>query len=193
MSKTLASSAAALAVMAAAASPAFAQSIFDPMPSGPRNYIGVSGGESRFRTDCSSLFSCDKNDTAWKVYGGSGVNDVLGVELGYTDFGKIRVNGGDTKAWAGTLDLTLGVPIGDRFKIFAKGGGLYGQTDVDAPPSSLFDKGHKNGWGYTYGVGAALGITRTVQVRLDWDRHNMDFVGGSKDVDMYSAGVQLRF
>jgi hypothetical protein len=30
-------------------------------------------------------------------------------------------------------------------------------------------------------------------VRLDWDRHNMDFVGGSRDVDMWSAGVQLRF
>jgi opacity protein-like surface antigen len=193
MSKTLASSATAFAVMAAAASPAFAQSMFDPMPSGPRNYIGVSGGESRFRTDCSSLFSCDKNDTAWKVYAGSGVNDVLGVELGYVDFGKINVNGGDTKAWAGTLSLTAGVPIGDRFKLFAKGGGLYGETDVHASPSSIFDTGHKNGWGYTYGVGAALGITRTVQIRLDWDRHNMDFVGGSKDVDMYSAGVQLRF
>jgi opacity protein-like surface antigen len=193
MSKTFASSAAAFAVLAAAASPAFAQSIFDPMPSGPRNYIGISGGQSEFRTECSSLFSCDKKDTAWKAYMGSGVNDVLGAELGYTDFGKINVNGGDTKAWAATLALTAGVPIGDRFKIFAKGGGLYGHTDVTAPPSTLFDSGHKSGWGYTYGVGAALGITQTVQVRLDWDRHNMDFVGGSKDVDMYSAGVQFRF
>ena len=80
-----------------------------------------------------------------------------------------------------------------RFKVFAKGGGLYGRTDVRSSPSTLFDSGHKDGWGYTYGVGAALGVTRTVQVRLDWDRHNMDFVGGNKDVDMWSAGVQLRF
>lgn len=193
MSKTLASSAAALAVLAAAASPAFAQSMFDRSTTGPSNYVGISAGQSHFRTDCSDAFSCDKKDTAWKVYGGSGMNDILGVELAYTDFGKINVNGGDTKAWAGTLALTAGIPIGDRFRIFAKGGGLYGRTDVTSSPSSLFDTGHKNGWGYVYGVGGALGITQTVQVRLDWDRHNMDFVGGSRDVDMYSAGVQLRF
>jgi opacity protein-like surface antigen len=180
--------------LALAASPAFAQSIFDPAPGpGPRNYVGVSGGQSKFRADCSSLFSCDTKDTGWKVYGGTGVNDILGVELGYTDFGRIRVNGGNTEAWAGTLSLTAGIPIGDRFKVFAKGGGLYGRTDVDASPSTLFNTGHKDGWGYTYGVGAALGITRTVQVRVDWDRHNMDFAGGSRDVDMLSAGVQLRF
>ena len=189
MSKTITLAAAAALV----ASPAFAQSIFDPMPSGPRNYIGVSGGESKFKTSCSSLFTCDTKDTAWKVYGGTGVNDVLGVELAYTDFGKIRANGADTEAWAGTISITAGIPIGDRFKVFAKGGGLYGRTDVNAPPSTVFNTGHKDGWGYTYGVGAALGLTRTVQVRVDWDRHNMDFVGGSKDVDMLSAGVQLRF
>jgi len=186
----------AIAAFAAlAAVPVFAQSIFDPVPSGRplTNYIGVSGGESKFRTDCSSLFTCDTKDTAWKVYGGTGMNDVLGVELGYTDFGKIRVNGGDTEAWAGTLSLTAGIPIGDRFRVFAKGGGLYGRTDVQGSPSSLFDTGHKNGWGYPYGVGAALGLPRTVQVRVDWDRHNMDFAGGSRDVDMLSAGVQLRF
>ena len=191
MSKRIAMAAAAAAL---AASPAFAQSIFDPQPSGTvRNYIGVSGGESKFRTSCSSLFTCDTKDTAWKAYVGSSVNDMLGVDLGYTDFGKIRVNGGDTEAWAANLSLTVGFPIGDRFQVFAKGGGIYGQTDIQAPPSTLFNTGHKNGWGYTYGVGAALGLTRTVQVRVDWDRYNMDFVGGSRDVDMLSAGVQLRF
>lgn len=188
MSKSLIPLIAALAL-----SPAFAQSIFDPMPTATHNYIGVSGGQSTFRTNCSDLFNCDKKDTAWKAYGGTGVNDVLGVELGYTDFGKINANSGDIEAWAGTLSITAGIPVGDRFKVFAKGGGLYGRTDVRSSPTTLFDSGHKDGWGYTYGVGAALGITRTVQVRLDWDRHNMDFVGGGKDVDMWSAGVQLRF
>jgi opacity protein-like surface antigen len=106
-------------IAALAASPAFAQSIFDPMPSAAHNYVGVSGGQATFKTNCSDLFTCDKKDTAWKVYGGSGVNDVLGVELGYTDFGKISANGGQIEAWAGTLSLTAGIPVGDRFKVFA--------------------------------------------------------------------------
>ena len=184
-----------VAAVAFAASPAFAQSIFDSQPSGnyTRNYVGVSGGESKFRTDCSSLFTCDTKDTAWKAYFGSSVNDILGLEVGYTDFGKIRASGGETDAWAGNISVTAGIPIGDRFRAFAKGGGIYGRTDVRASADSLLQTGHKDGWGTTWGFGAALGITRTVQVRVDWDRYRLDFAGGSRDVDFLSAGVQMRF
>lgn len=156
-------------------------------------YLGASGGRSDFRTECSDLFDCSKKDTGWKVYGGGTWNDVWGLEAGYTDFGKINAGGGDTKAWAGNLSLTAGVPVGDRFRVFAKGGGIYSDTDVNASPSSLFHTGKKTGWGYTYGLGAALGITPTVQVRLDWDRYNMDFSTGTHDVDLVSAGLQVRF
>jgi OOP family OmpA-OmpF porin len=156
-------------------------------------YLGASAGESKFRTECSSLFDCDRKDTGFKIYGGGKFNDIVGLELGYTDFGKIRASGGETDAWAGSIALTAGVPIGDRFSVFAKGGGVYGRTDVKASASTLLDTGHKNGWGTTWGVGAALGITKAVQVRIDWDRYNLDFAGGSRDVDMLSAGLQMRF
>jgi OOP family OmpA-OmpF porin len=158
-----------------------------------RGYIGASAGESKFRTECSSLFDCDRKDTGFKVYGGGKLNDVIGVELGYTDFGKIRASGGDTDAWAGSLSLTAGIPIGDRFSVFAKGGALYGRTDVRASAASLVETGHKTGWGTTWGAGAALGITKAVQVRVDWDRYKLDFAGGRRDVDMLSAGLQMRF
>lgn len=178
----------------AASAPALAQSDSNwnltPAYSG---YIGVSGGQSKFRTDCSSLFDCDQKDTAWKLYAGGRANEIFGVELGYTDFGKVRASGGDTKAWAGTLSLLAGVPLGDRFNIFAKGGGVYGRTDVKASPASLVETGHKNGWGTTFGVGAALGLVRNVQLRVDWDRYRLDFIGGRRDVDLLSAGVQMRF
>jgi OmpA-OmpF porin, OOP family len=185
----------AAALGLAASAPAFAQSenTWNPMSPNFHSYIGASGGRSDFRTDCPSAFDCDKKDTGWKAYFGGKVNDIIGMELAYTDFGKIRAGGGDVDAWAGSLSLTAGVPIGDRFSIFAKGGGVYGRTDIDAPPSTLFDTGHKNGWGWTYGAGAALGVTQAVQIRLDWDRYKLDFVGGSRDVDLLSAGVQVRF
>ncbi len=183
------------ALAAAASANVFAQSS-DWRSPGDREfwgYIGASGGQSKFRTECSSLFDCDRKDTGFKIYGGGKFNDLVGLELGYTDFGKIRASGGETNAWAGSLSLTAGLPIGDRFSVFAKGGGVYGRTDVRASASSLVDTGHKNGWGTTYGVGAALGLTRAVQVRVDWDRYNLDFASGSRDVDMVSAGVQMRF
>ena len=185
--------AAGIAALAAAASAsAFAQSDWStPFSKGP--YIGASAGESRFRTDCADFFTCDRKHSAWKLYTGGHFNDLMGLEFGYTDFGKIKASGGDTKAWAANASLTAGVPIGDRFEVFAKGGAIYGRTDVSASPSTLFHTGRKTGWGGTYGAGAALGLTRTVQVRVDWDRYSMDFIGGRKDVDLISAGVQLRF
>jgi opacity protein-like surface antigen len=89
--------------------------------------------------------------------------------------------------------LTAGVPIGDRFNIFAKGGGLYGRTDLSVSRSSLFEQGDKNGWGWTYGVGAAFRVTPTVDIRVDWDRYRLDFAGGDRDIDAAMAGVQVRF
>jgi OOP family OmpA-OmpF porin len=158
-------------------------------------YVGANAGESKFRTNCASVdvFSCDQRDTAFNVHAGGRINEVLGLEIGYTDFGKIRASGGDTKAWAVPLSLTAGVPLGDRFSLFGKVGGVYGRTDVSASASTLLDTGHKSGWGWTYGAGATFAITPTVQLRADWDRYKLDFVGGERDVDMLSGGVQFRF
>ena len=184
----------AVAAATLAASPAFAQSIFDNQRTDRTwGHVGVSGGQSKFRTDCSTLFDCDKKDTGWKVYGGGSVNDILGFEIGYTDFGKIRAFGGDTEANAGNLSLVAGIPFGDRFSVFAKAGGIYGRTDVKASTQALVQHGDRKGWGTTWGFGGALGITRNVQLRVDWDRYKLDFAGGKRDVDLMSAGVQLRF
>ena len=157
------------------------------------SYIGIEGGQSKFKTDCSSFFDCDKTDSGWKVFLGGQFSPIFGAELGYTDYGKINANGGDTKAWSGSAVLTAGVPIGDRFRVFAKGGGAYSDTDVHASPSTLFDTGHKTGWGATYGVGGAFGVTPNFGIRVDWDRTRMDFASGTRDVDLLSAGLQYHF
>ena len=159
-------------------------------------YVGASAGESKFRTDCDrtlTLFECDRKDTGFKVYAGGKMGRVLGLEVGYTDFGRIRASGGDTDAWAVPISLTAGVPIGPRFNAFGKIGGLYGRTDVTASIDSLVETGHKNGWGWTYGVGASFAVTPALEIRADYDRYKLDFVGGARDVDMLTAGLQLRF
>jgi opacity protein-like surface antigen len=160
-------------------------------------YLGASGGESKYRTDCrqgvTRFFDCDTRDTGFKVYAGGRMNEVLGLEVGYTDFGRIRASGGETKAWAIPVTLTAGTPLGSRFGVFGKIGGLFARTDVTADGQELFERGNKNGWGWTYGAGATFAVTPTVDIRADFDRYKLDFVGGSRDVDMLSAGVQVRF
>ena len=195
--KLTASAVAALGLLAAGS--ALAQSDYNaPWRGDFWGYVGASGGESKFRSDCSrvDVFRCDKRDTGWKVYAGGSVNRVLGLEVGYTDFGRIAASGGETKAWAVPITLTAGVPIGERFNIFAKGGGLYGRTDITrgADLNDTFSGDHdRNGWGWTYGAGATFGITRNLMIRADLDRYKLDFVGGRRDIDLATAGLQWRF
>jgi OOP family OmpA-OmpF porin len=186
---------AALGLLASGA--AFAQA---PYPAPWRGdfwgYIGASAGESKFRTDCNrtvTQFECDTKDTGFKVYAGGKMGQFVGLEFGYTDFGRIKASGGDVDAWAVPLSLVAGVPLGTRFGLFGKLGGLYGRTDVTASLDSLVATGHKSGWGWTYGAGATFAITPALQIRADWDRYALDFAGGRDDVDMLSAGLQVRF
>ena len=188
----------AAALACAAAPAAFAQPTYNtPWRGDFWGYIGASAGESKFRAECNrtlTQFECDRKDTGFKVYAGGKINRVVGLEIGYTDFGRIRASGGETNAWAVPITLTAGFPIGERFELFAKGGGLYARTDVSVDiTDSVSARGDRNGWGWTYGAGASFAITPNVQLRADWDRHRLDFVGGRRDVDMLSAGLQFRF
>lgn len=179
---------------------AFAQSdVRTPWQGDFWGYVGVNAGESKFRTDCRlvNVFGCDTKDSAWSVYAGGQMSPLLGLELGYTDFGRIRASGGETKAWAVPIRLTVGTPIGERFRVFGKLGGLYGRTDIRVDLEDFLESptesGNRNGWGWTYGAGASFAVTRNIDLRADWDRYRMDFIGGREDVDMLSAGVQFRF
>ena len=190
--------AAALGLLASGAT--FAQSPYSaPWRGDFWGYIGASAGESKFRTDCNrtiTQFECDTKDTGFKVYAGGRMSEWLGLEIGYTDFGRIRASGGEVDAWAVPLTLIAGVPLGERFRAFGKVGGLYGRTDVRPTFESTFEdegRGRKSGWGWTYGAGASFALTPAVQLRADWDRHKLDFAGGREDVDMLSAGVQFAF
>lgn len=197
MKKRILQAAAAVAVLASGTALAQTPEYRYPWRGDFWGYIGASGGESKFRSECNrtiTQFECDRKDTGFKVYAGGKVSEVVGFEIGYTDFGKIRVLGGETNAWAVPLTVSAGIPIGQRLNIFGKAGGVYARTDVKVSlDDSISERGHRNGWGWTYGAGATFAITPTVQLRADWDRYKLDFIGGRRDVDMLSAGVQFRF
>src|SRR5258706_4572797 len=93
-------------------------------------YVGASAGQSHFRNDCSSVFDCDRKDTAWKAYFGGNFNQILGLEFGYTDFVRMRSFGGDTEAKATSISLTAGIPLCDRLAIFAQDKHAYVLTAV---------------------------------------------------------------
>ena len=148
MKKILAAAAAGTLALAAAL-PAQAQSTSNansgtglrmPYQNGFWGYVGASGGASEFGS-CGGniLFSCDKRDSAWKVYGGGKFNEMFGLELGFLDLGRANFAGGSTEARGIDLALTGGVPLGANSSVFLKLGTVYGETDTHGSPAGLGD------------------------------------------------------
>jgi OmpA-OmpF porin, OOP family len=147
------------------------------------NYIGANIGQSKYDTDFPTS---DKKDTGFKIYGGGKFRDWLGLEVAFMDFGKAKLQpAGEEKAQGLNVQAVLGFPLGGNSSIFAKGGAAYTRANVIGA--------HVNGWEPSYGAGAAIGLNRNWQVRVDWDRVRFEVPNGKDNVDLVSAGLQYRY
>lgn len=183
-----------LALVAGYALPASAQTTRETTTTTDRYYMpyeknfwnnfGINAGGSKYDRDCAG--NCDDKGNGFKVYAGGKFRDWLGMELSYLDLGKARFNGLDEHARGLNVSAVLGIPLAGSSSIFAKGGATYGRT--------TFGGDRENGWEPSVGLGAAIGINRNWQVRVDWDRLRFEVPGGAKDnVNFVSAGLQFRY
>lgn len=144
-----------------------------------QGYAGALIGLSQFDVDCGGL-SCDKSDTAFKVYGGYEVAPGFAVEVGYADFGKIKIGSGHIKASVlsvvgayryafsnelmGVARLGLGHvsanssigPSDDKTNLYA-GLGLEYAATKEIKIVGAFDLAD-NGDAYLFGIGAQVGF-----------------------------------
>jgi hypothetical protein len=114
------------------------------------------------------------------------------MELGFVNFGKFKVNGGDTDGWGADVALVAGFPIGSNSAIFGKAGFTYARMEVDAAAVG-FPSGKERGFGPRFGIGGQIGLTPNWAVRADLDRYRLPFPGGKEDVDAFTLGVQYTF
>src|SRR5207237_4472332 len=86
-------------------------------------YVGGSIGQSKFKADCGP-FSCDKNDTSFRLFGGYQFTRNIAAELGYADLGKLKISSGGTtgelKASAWDLSGIFSWPIANQFGGFGR-------------------------------------------------------------------------
>lgn len=216
---SMAAAAAALLV-AAACPPALAQTPTDPSSSGMspsssgsrnvyalgsdgyslipmtrRGYVGLNLGKPEYDTPCGAGgFTCDDPSADGYLYTGGLFNDWLGLELGYYYGGKAERAGGRTKAQGLNLSLVARVPLG-AFNIFAKGGAIYGQTNVSSVAASNIPGGRERGWGASYGAGVGFDFTPRSGLVLEWARREFRYPGGGgrQDLDSTSLGYVMRF
>ncbi|MFC5520189.1 outer membrane beta-barrel protein [Polaromonas jejuensis] len=195
LTRTLCASALAIAALAAAAG-AQAQSSGSTMSwySPGAGYIGFNAGRSDYSLNSGVGFPFDKHDTVYNLYGGSYFTSNLGLELGYTNFGKVSRAGGQTKAEGFNLSLVGKLPLSSQFNLLGKLGTTYGRTDVSAVPASGIASGSESGFGVSYGLGAEYAFNPQLSAVLQYDSHDLKFVNSGRDrVGATTVGLRYRF
>lgn len=186
----------ALLAVAALTVAAGAQAQSDYSFYGPgASYVGLNAGRSDFSLGNGiGVFPSNKRDTAYNIYAGSYFNKNFGLELGYTNFGKVNRAGGSTKAEGFNLSLVGALPLSPSFNLLGKVGTTYGRTDVSAAPFSGVASGRERGFGLSYGLGAEYAFNPQLSAVLQYDQHNMKFAGtGRERISATTVGLRYRF
>jgi len=152
-------------------------------------YAGIGIGQSNFHMTCGpTVQPCEDKSWAARVWTGGRFNRFFGMDVGYTHLGEADIGPGSYRAQGLFLHLLGGIPFGDgTSSINGKVGTIYSRAT-----QPLFSESEKD-FGWSYGAAAIIALNKAMDLRFDWDRHNVQFITGAKNVDMYSVGVQWKF
>lgn len=193
VTKTFCASALAFAALTVATG---AQAQVSYAPSSPNSsYLGLNIGKSNYSLGSGfGFFPSDSHDTVYGINAGSYFNKNFGLELGYTNFGKIARAGGDTKAQGVNFSLVGMLPVSQSFNLLGKLGTTYSRTDVSSSPFSGVASGSESGFGVSYGIGAEYSFSPQLSGVIQYDEHNMKFAGtGRERVGATTVGLRYRF
>lgn len=134
-------------------------------------YLGASIGQAEYDDTCNALFSCDDDDTGWKLFVGRQINKNFGLELDYVNLGEASAKLGGIKLTTEAQGVTFSgigsIPVGNQWSVFAKAGLMY----YDAEAKALgFSKDNKD-FTYTYGVGGQYNINKSFGIRAEWQMY----------------------
>lgn len=160
------------------------------------SYIGLNAGLTDYKlNDGTGPFGSDKRTTTYNAYAGSYFRESnLGMELGYTDFGRVTRAGGTTKADGINLSLIGRIPLGSDFNLLGKVGATYARTDVSSAAGSGVTAGSESGFDVSYGVGAEYAFSRQWSGVLQYDEVYVKYAGSVRDrINVTSLGARYRY
>lgn len=159
----------------------------------PGLFIGASVGSSHLEDDFTNI-NIDTDATAYRFVGGFQLNDYLGLEAGYHNFGDFSetIDLGpistrtdvDVDGW--TLGGTLGLPLNEQLSLYGRAGVFFWDADVEVDGFSVDVPEDENPY---YGGGAKVDVTPNLSLLGDWTRYELDNI----DSDVISIGFQYRF
>jgi hypothetical protein len=175
-----------------------------------QSYVGGNIGASHAGRGCDAaaasglLASCDKNDFAWKLYGGYQLPGTpWAAELTYFDLGKFKGTGSGASADAKDSYWGLGgayrPSFGSGWGGVARLGAAYGTSKVDYDlGNTLLGEHSKDGWHPYYGLGMNYEIAKNVKLEADWDNTRITsqvptLASSTHVVNSYTLGASIGF
>ncbi len=148
--------------------------------------VGIQGGyadlhwDDRFSNPANNTSGVKDTGFAARGFVGFDFNKYLGVETGYTYLPNTTFNGipsenAEIKSYAIDLLAKLSVPVTNVFSVYAKAGGSYLSSKVDASIPGVFTGSETNTHiGPAFGVGAAYEVVPNLAIDLSWMRFSGD-------------------
>lgn len=147
----------------------------------------------------------DESDTAWRLYGGYHVYDIMAIEFGYVDFGKNTVTGTlggspySDKNEARGLDALIVGTMGmtDNISALGKIGFVLYNVDSETTQLGVTTKTSDTGLKlnkFTYGAGAKYAFGKKYAMRVEWQRYRAigdDADTGRSHYEMFSLGLMV--
>lgn len=155
-------------------------------------YAGVNLGASRWSVADMPGFTIDKSDTGYKLVLGSQFTPNIGAELGYVSLGTAKFSGGGTGEIKGSgwfADLVGTLPLTGNLSGFAKLGVFNGKAKASGAGGTASDSGTD----VKYGLGLSYALSKSVDLRGEWERYRFNLSGDKGDVDLLSVGVTVKF
>jgi outer membrane immunogenic protein len=169
----------AVAAVAAASTPALAQSAAEPRGYGSLGYTQLEGDAPSVGAVTGRLGVDLNRWLAFETEASIGVKD--------NDFAVAGVEGTREHVWDAAGYVVGKAPIGDRINLFARGG--YGHTELNSQLAGVETDIGGDSW--NYGAGAEVALGGQTGLRADWTRR--DFREGDRDADAYSLSLVRRF
>jgi len=141
---------------------------------GSQNYPSTLNGNS---TSGSAL--------SGKLYGGYQLNPNFAVEAGLTELGAVNNAAGQTDSYGSFVDAVGLLPLSPQWKLLGSVG--LAHMSVNTPT------GNDGGNGFKLGMGAEYALTKTVAIRGEWERYQLNAFGDKPNADQFTLGLKVGF
>ena len=151
------------------------------------SYAGGSLGQYRYEDSSLDDDNFEDDSESYKAFLGARLNRVFSIEAGYNKYGEVEDQGRRFEADGIPLSISAALPLSPGFAPYAKLGQLY--WDLEGEGNSEIGNENIDGNDTFYGVGAWLNLSRNLNMRLEYERFELD----DADLDMATAGLALQF